>query len=300
MDKDNIKLTTDIENENVTEEQLEKDYQYIQSLKNYDYVDYFGGEMWKPHRKFKDFKLTYKDLKIKKKEFDELTDCMESVWMFCDTIFLGDNAEEDDIHVLDYCFHGERIGWKEGDEYWLVCNFAFNRFEIRKADPNKWIPLEKMYVNKDLELRFKLGYIIEDDNDFRLNHDDYKNVKFKFIQTFGVNSFPDRIELQNIGLADEDNEYTNYHQILDYYIHKSSFCKNGFNKELFDFIYDGFHVNEYLILKRLHNNARFKACRTYNLFKENEQEDMNKVYETFLKYSHQLKFYQAHQNRKKK
>ena len=25
-------------------------------------------EMWKPHRSFKDFKLTYKDLKIKKKE----------------------------------------------------------------------------------------------------------------------------------------------------------------------------------------------------------------------------------------
>ena len=282
-----------------SEEELKEAYDYIQSLKNYDYVDYCGGEMWKPHRSFKDFKLTYKDLKIKKKEFEELKHTMESVWHFCDTIFLGDNAEEDDIHVLDYCFHGERINWKAGDEYWLVFNFAFKRFEIRKADPKKWTPLEKMYVNNDLELRFKLGYIIEDDDKLRLDNESYKdkNVRYKFVKEFGVNSFPDRIEIHINGLNDEDNELTNYYQILDYYMHFSSFCKDGCNEELFDIISD-FHFQEYLALEKLNNSFKFK-WRTYNLYDKNEKEDMQKVYDTFLKYSHQLKFYQAHQKRKK-
>ena len=286
------------EDKKFTQEEIEKAYDYIQSLKNYDYVNYHGGEPWKPHRNFNDFKLTYKDLKIKKKEFEELKHCMESVWYFCDTIFLGDNAEEDDLHVLDYCFHGERMNWKVGDEYWLVFNFACKRFEIRKADPNKWTPLEKTFVNDDLELRFKLGYVIYGEEENILLHEDYKNVKVKYVQDFGVNSFPDRIELHIHNLDERDNDLSNHYQIFDYYIHKSSFCKDGYNKELEDLVYS-FHFKEDKALNIL-NNSFLRGVRHYGLYKKDEKEDMNKVYDMFLKYSHQLKFYQAHQNKGKR
>lgn len=280
------------------EKVIQKAYDYIQSLKNYDYVEYTGGEMWKPHRNFKDFKLTYKDLKIKKKEFDDLKRCMESVWHFCDTIFIGDEAEEDNYHVLDYCFHGERMGWKSGDEYWLVFNFACERFEIRKADPEKWTPLDKIIVNDDLELRFKLGYVLKDESKFLFLHKDYKKVKVKYIQDFGVNSFPDRIELHLHNMDERDQDLTSYSQILNYYIHKSPIYKDGYNKELDEMVYS-FHFEEDKAIDIL-KNSFFRGSRYYNLYNENEKEDMDKVYETFLKYSHQLKFFQAHQNKRKK
>ncbi len=285
--------------ENVSMEQLQKNYEYIQSLKNYDYVNYHGGEPWKPHRNFKEFKLTNKDLKITRKQFKDLKEMLESVWYFCDSIFLEDRAEEDDLHVFDYCFHGERMGWKEGDEYWLVFNRAVRRFEIRKADVNKWTPLDKFFINEDLELRFKLGYIIDNNDKYRFRHEDYKDVKYKFIQNFCVNSFPDRIELSFFtGADDKDEECTSCYQILYYYMHFSPLYKDGFNKELFD-DENNESISDLIILNELRKSCSCFDSRYYNLYKEDEHEDMQKVYEDVLKYSHQLKFYQAHQKRKK-
>jgi hypothetical protein len=274
-------------------DELEKIYDHVQSLKNFDYVFYCGGEYWKPHRTFNDFKLTHEDLKIEKDDFENLKESLEHVWYFCDTIFLEDIAEEENIHVLDYCFHGERMGWKVGDEYWLIYNFACNRLEIRKADTQKWTPLEKFFVNNDLELRFKIGYFVDNDpNNLKLTHEDYENVPIKYVQNFGVNSFPDRIEISLNGFGEEDEDLTSIYQIFDYYIHRSSFNENGYNNELNDVIYD-LYFNENKMIHELNENYfKYKKRKIYNLYVKNEVEDMNKIYEMVLKYSHQLKFYQ--------
>lgn len=272
-------------------DELEKIYDQIQSLKNFDYVFYCGGEYWKPHRTFNDFKLTHEDLKIEKDDFENLKESLEHVWYFCDTIFLEDIAEEEDIHVLDYCFHGERMGWEVGDEYWLIYNFACKRLEIRKADTQKWTPLEKFFVNNDLELRFKIGYFVDNDpNNLKITHEDYENTPIKYVQNFGVNSFPDRIEISLNSFGDED--LTSIYQIFDYYIHRSSFNENGYNNELDDVIYDLYFNENKMINKLTENHFKYKKRKIYNLYVKNEVEDMNKIYEMVLKYSHQLKFYQ--------
>jgi hypothetical protein len=255
-------------------------YDYVQTLKNYDYVEHCGGERWKDGRSFKDFKLTYEDLHIKKSHFNALTGTLdEEVWPFCDTVFLCDIAEDDE-HVLDWCFHGERMGWKVGDEYWLVQNWARNRLELRKADPEKWTPLDKFIINDDLELRFKLGYIGYDE-------DDDENEVERYVQEIGVNSFPDRIEIHFNSLTDKENpDFTDVSQIFDYYVKK-----NG-SEEVTKLLYPGFNAHFYDTRNALKRLSQLDGLRRYNLYDEGEHEDMQKVYDDVLRYSHQLKFYQ--------
>ena len=206
-------------------------FNYIQSLKNYDFVEYCGGERWKPKRTLKDLKLTYEDLHITKTHFDEVFKVLKrQVWPFCDTIFLCDVAENDE-HILDWCFHGERMSWKAGDEYWLVQNWARNRLEIRKADPEKWTPLAKYFINDDLELRFKLGYLGYDEND---------NEVERYVQEIGVNSFPDRIEIHFNSLSGKSNpDFTSISQVFDYYV------KMNDNEEVTKLLYPGFNAHFY-------------------------------------------------------
>lgn len=249
-------------------------YDYIQSLKDYDFVEYFGGERWKDDRSFKDFKLTHKDLHITKKHLDDLMYVLEhQVWPFCDTIFLQDRAEDDE-HVLDWCFHGERMGWKAGDEYWLVFNWARQRLELRKANPKKWTPLDKYIINDDLELRFKLGYI-------------YKGDKVKYLQDIGINSFPDRIEIHFNGTTKADSKFHSIMQIFDYYIEKSDY-----NADLEHALKPFFDLDHIEVQSALDKLPFYFAKRTYNLYNKDEKEDMQKVYDDVLRYSHQLKFYQ--------
>ncbi len=256
-------------------------FNYIQSLKNYDYVEYCGGERWKPKRSFKDFKLTYEDLHITKSHFKEITYTLaHRVWPFCDTIFLSDVAEDDE-HVLDWCFHGERMGWKTGDEYWLIYNLARERFEIRKADPEKWTPIDRFIINDQLELRFKLGYIAFDEKDDELEVE-------KYIQECGVNSFPDRIEIYfNSHTKKSNPDFESISQVYDYYIKKNN-NDEEITKKLF---YHGFDAHYYDTRTALKRFSQFDGMRLYNLYKEDEEEGMNKVYADVLTYSHQLKFY---------
>lgn len=259
---------------------------YVQSLKNFDYVKYCGGEIWKDNRSFKDFKLTYQDLHITKRHFYSLIHIISGqVWPFCDTIFLCDDAENDE-HILDWCFHGERIGWKAGDEFWLVYNWACERFEIRKADPEKWTPLDKYIINDDLELRFKFGYYIYQEKSI-IPNDEIATIKY--VQKLGINSFPDRIEI-NLNKFNLDEDLQDIHQIFRYYY---TFV-NKKNKEVRHVI-SPFIVNRshFELLEAIEKRlTQFDGFRHYNLYNKDEVEDMEKVYQNVLRYSHELKFYQ--------
>lgn len=257
-------------------------YDYVQTLKDYDLVEYCGGESWKDNRSFKDFKLTHRDLHITKKHFNDLIYTLEhQVWPFCDTIFLEDMAEDDE-HILDWCFHGERMGWKEGDEMWLVYNLGRDRFEIRKADHEKWTPLDKYIINNDLELRFKFGYtLLSEDSALSPSS---KTVKY--VQDIGVNSFPDRIEL-HFNSRSRNEDLTSIYQIFDYYANAKG------NKEAACFFFICLNPMQKAVQKAIKENfSQFDMWRHYGLFKKDESEDMNKIYEDVLRYSHQLKFYQ--------
>lgn len=258
-------------------ERLEYDFK---SLKDFDPVSYFGGEMWKPYRKFEKFKLSAKELGIPEKMFDDLKHFQEEAWMFCDTVILENHAENG-YHYLDYALHGERLNWKKGDEYWLVVNCACKgRLELRKADPEKWTPLEKFYVDKNLNIKLKLCAIPSLYNMLFSKNKPHSSGKH-IIKVLGINSFPDRIELM-------PHEEYGVEEIINYYNHYSSFN------------YKNIDLNTYF-KELIYNEKIQKELKTVNYYRhyglenENDKNEDPEIYKNiFIKHCHDLHYRQKH------
>ena len=264
-------------------EKLEYDFK---TVKDFDPVEYCGGEMWKPHRKFSNFNLTAKDLGISQKMFQDFRNFQESAWAFCDTIILENHAEYG-YHILDYALHGERMNWKVGDEYWLVINCACNksRLELRKADPNKWTPLEKFYVNKHLDIRLKI-YALP--SLYSLIFSNRKrSLRKKIIKQLGINSYPDRIEL----FVRDENSVAD---IINYYARYSSFKYKENNFYLNEYFFNLISNEKYHL--ELQNYAKIYGFnRYYKLFNENDKNENPEIYKNiFVKYCHDLHYRQKH------
>lgn len=272
-----------MKNIDTIKERLEYNFK---SMKDFDPVEYFGGEQWKPHRRFENFKLTAKDLSIPEDIFEDLKHFQEEAWMFCDTIIMENNAERG-YHILDYALHGERLGWKKGDEYWLVINCACKgRLELRKADPEKWTPLEKFYVDKNLNIKLRI-YTMPTLFSLIFSKRKSLNSRKLTVKKLGINSFPDRIELM------PHDENANLEDIVQYYYHHSSFkyFENNFNLPN----YYGNLLNNKDIQKELKEFANAGGYyRHYNLYNENEIEDPEYYKNIFVKYCHDLHYRQKH------
>lgn len=268
------------QNKNKREMQkINKIYNDIQSRKNCDFVEYRGCQMWKPHRSFEHFKLSCEDLKISNKDFSKLKNIIEQSWKFCDTLLIY-NVQENNQFVLDYCLIGQRMNWNVGDQYWLVYNMAKFRFEIRKADNKKWTPLSKIFIDDNLQLKFKFSYFKYHDIDDFETADLYQSCDFTQIS---VNSFPDRIELH---ILNNQPYFKSNSQILDYYFYCSPLYKNKKNcKAIKDLSF-----SKRLQIQFLTNDIKdsFLDDRRYNIYDENMQ-NMQLVYDNFIKYSHELK-----------
>lgn len=269
--------------QNKSEQEIKKIteiYNDVQSRKNCDFVEYRGCQPWKPNRNFNQFKLNCEDLKISLEDFNELKHIIEQAWKFCDTLLIY-SAQENNQFVLDYCLIGQRMNWSVGDQYWLVYNMAKLRFEIRKADLKKWTPLAKMFVDDNLQLRFKLSYLKshEIDDNF-INVDLYESCDFTQIS---INSFPDRIELH---ILNKQPYFKSHSQILDYYFYCSPMYKNKKNRRA---------ISDLSFTKRWQLRCltdcikdSYLDIRRYNVCDESKQ-DMQLVYNNFIKYSHELK-----------
>jgi len=257
----------------------------FKSMKDFDPVDCSEAELWKPHRKFEKIKLCAEDLNLPKNVFEFLAENQELAWMYCNTINMESHSERG-YHYIDYALHGERLNWKKGDEYWLVVNCAIDggRLELRKPDPNKWTPLEKYYVDKNLNIKIKL-YAENDFFTIFFNSKGKYTKNRKLVKNLGVISYPDRIELT---LINED-----INQIIDYFYKFSSFKYKEKNFKLRAYFYN--LLNNDLIkeeLKKYKNNVGFN--RTYNLYNKNDKNENVENYKQIFLKSHEVLYRQKH------
>lgn len=255
----------------------------FKTMKDFDPVECTGEELWKPHRKIEKTNLNAEKLNMPENVFNLLVEFQESAWMFCNTIIL-ENHSKRGYHYIDYALHGERLNWKKGDEYWLVVNCAINggRLELRKPDYNKWTPLEKYYVDKNLNIKIKLYA----EYDFLMML--FKPKKYarthNLIKTLSISSYPDRIELF-------PTDGTAIEQIISYFYKNSSFKykENNFNlKEYFFNLLNNNKIKEEL--NKYKENIGFD--RKYYLYNKNDKnENIEKYKNIFLK-SHELLYNQ--------
>lgn len=260
---------------------------FILNVRNCENIQYGGSEFWKRNRTFKGFPYTAKDLQISQKHFQQLKTLQRQVWLFCDTIIM--NNIQGTEHILDYSMHGQRMGWKVGDEYWLVFNIMYNRLEIRKADPSKWDPLQKYIIDDKLQIHLTLAYLqLPRKNSPLYVFFNKQKWKIKYIDVISINSFPDRIEINLNCLA--KNQPESIENIFDYYRLYSSFQKDIIQNNISN-LYEQLY-NDDLQKQIAQIKKEFSGRKIYKLFNQNEKQDPEYYWNIFLKYNHQLKFWQ--------